>query len=39
VLDALPCDVLVLKPGRYKTTVPRGSRGPQLMTLPIATAG
>jgi nucleotide-binding universal stress UspA family protein len=39
VLDALPCDVLVLKPGRYKTPVPRASRGPQLMTLPIATAG
>jgi universal stress protein E len=39
VLDALPCDVLVLKPGRYKTPVPRGSRGAQLMTLPIATAG
>ena len=39
VLDALPCDVLVIKPGRFKTTVPRGSRGPQLMTIPVATAG
>ncbi len=39
VLDALPCDVLVIKPGRFKTPVPRGSRGPQLMTLPLTAAG
>jgi universal stress protein E len=39
VLDALPCDVLVIKPGRFKTPVPRGSRGPQLMTIPMTTAG
>lgn len=39
VLDALPCDVLVIKPGRFKTPVPRASRGPQLMTIPITTAG
>ena len=39
VLDALPCDVLVVKPGRFKTPVPRTSRGPQLMTIPISTTG
>lgn len=39
VLDALPCDVLVVKPGRFKTPVPRTPRGPQLMTIPISTTG
>lgn len=34
VLDALPCDVLVVKPGRFRTKVPRQKRGAQLMTLP-----
>lgn len=34
VLDALPCDVLVLKPGRFETKVPRRGRGAQLIALP-----
>ena len=36
VLDALPCDVLVLKPGRYKTSVPRSSPSPRTGTTPPA---
>lgn len=34
VLDALPCDVLIIKPGRFKSPVPARSRGAQLLTLP-----
>ena len=36
VLDALPCDVLVVKPGRFETKVERRSRGAQLIALPTA---
>lgn len=36
VLDALPCDVLVIKPGRFETKVPRRGRGAQLIALPNA---
>ena len=39
ILDALNCDVLVVKPGRFKTSVPRKSRGAQLMSLPAAMTG
>jgi universal stress protein E len=39
VLDALPCDVLVVKPGSFKTKVPRRSRGAQLIALPTAMTG
>lgn len=35
VLDELPCDVLVVKPRRFASRVPRARRGPQLMTLPV----
>lgn len=35
VLDELPCDVLVVKPRRFTSRVPRARRGPQLMTLPV----
>ena len=35
VLDELPCDVLVVKPKRFPSRVPRARRGPQLMTLPV----
>lgn len=38
VLDALPCDVLVVKPGRFETKVPRRGRGAQLVALPTAMA-
>ncbi len=34
VLDALPCDVLILKPGRFQSPVPARTRGAQLMTIP-----
>ncbi len=36
VLDALPCDVLIVKPGKFKTKVTARSRGAQLMTMPNA---
>ena len=36
VLDALPCDVLVVKPGRFQSKVPRRSRGAQLMAMPTS---
>ena len=39
VLDALPCDVLVVKPDRFQTKVPRKSRGAQLLALPTAMTG
>jgi len=39
VLDALPCDVLVVKPGRFETKVPRRGRGAQLIALPTAIGG
>jgi universal stress protein E len=35
VFDDLPCDVLVVKPKRFASRVPRARRGPQLMTLPV----
>jgi universal stress protein E len=34
VLDALPCDVLVLKPANFKARVPARPRGTQLMAPP-----
>ena len=37
VFDELPCDVLVVKPKRFASRVPRTRRGPQLMTLPVIT--
>ena len=39
VFDALPCDLLVVKPRRFASRVPRARRGPQLLTLPIAQPG
>ncbi|MGH8316713.1 MAG: universal stress protein [Steroidobacteraceae bacterium] len=39
VFDDLHCDVLVLKPKRFASRVPRASRGPQLITLPIIQPG
>jgi len=39
VFDDLHCDVLVVKPKRFASRVPRAQRGPQLMTLPIAQLG
>lgn len=36
VLDTLPCDVLIIKPGRFQTRVARRARGAQLMTMPTA---
>lgn len=39
VLDALTCDVLVMKPGRFETKVPRRGRGAQLMALPSTMTG
>lgn len=36
VLDALPCDVLIVKPGKFETKVERRSRGAQLIALPTA---
>ena len=35
VFDELPCDVLVVKPRRFASRVPRARRGAQLMTLPV----
>ncbi len=39
VFDDLHCDVLVVKPQRFASRVPRALRGPQLMTLPIVQPG
>jgi len=39
VLDALPCDILVIKPSRFQTKVPRRSRGAQLMAFPTTMTG
>lgn len=39
VFDELPCDVLVVKPKRFASRVPRALRGPQLMTLPVIQTG
>lgn len=39
VFDELPCDVLVVKPRRFASRVPRAARGPQLVTLPPAQPG
>lgn len=39
VLDALPCDVLIVKPGKFQTKVPRKPRGAQLLALPTAMTG
>jgi universal stress protein E len=39
VLDALECDVLIVKPGKFQTKVARRSRGAQLMALPNAITG
>lgn len=39
ILDALTCDVLVIKPGRFQSKVARRSRGAQLMSLPNAMTG
>lgn len=35
VFDDLSCDVLLVKPKRFATRVPRARRGPQLMALPV----
>lgn len=35
VFDDLSCDVLVVKPKRFASRVPRAGRGAQLMTLPV----
>jgi hypothetical protein len=34
VLDALPCDVLVVKPAQFKARVPAKGRGVQLIPTP-----
>lgn len=34
VLDALPCDVLVVKPGRFQSGIDHQVRGPQLISIP-----
>jgi universal stress protein E len=40
ILDQLPCDVLVVKPGKFRNRVPRSSRGARLLTsLPLASLG
>lgn len=39
VFDELACDVLVVKPKRFASHIPRARRGPQLMTLPVITPG
>ena len=39
VFDELPCDLLVVKPKRFASRVPRARRGPQLVTLPIIQPG
>lgn len=38
-LDDLPCDVLVVKPKRFASRVPRARRGPQLLTFPVVEPG
>jgi universal stress protein E len=35
VIDALPCDVLVVKHSRFATKIPRASRGVQVLATPI----
>jgi universal stress protein E len=37
ILDALPCDVLVLKPANFSSRVPRGRRGIQFIATPMVT--
>jgi universal stress protein E len=37
VLDALTCDVLVVKPADFKAGVPRGRRGMKLLATPLMT--
>lgn len=39
ILDALTCDVLIIKPGRFQSKVARRSRGAQLIALPNAMTG
>jgi universal stress protein E len=39
VFDELPCDVLVVKPKRFASRVPRTRRGAQLSTLPVVQPG
>jgi universal stress protein E len=39
LLDRLPCDVLVVKPKRFVSHVPRARRGPQLVALSALQAG
>ncbi|MGH8259558.1 MAG: universal stress protein [Steroidobacteraceae bacterium] len=39
VLDHLPCDVLVVKPKRFVSGVPRARRGPRLVALSAPLAG
>ncbi len=39
VLDHLTCDVLVMKPGKFQSKVPRRTRGAQLIALPSAMTG
>ncbi len=39
VFDDLPCDLLVVKPRRFTSRVPRARRGPQLVTLPLIQPG
>ncbi len=35
VIDALPCDVLIVKPPRFETHVPRTVRGVQILATPV----
>ncbi len=40
ILDELSCDVLVVKPSKFRTRVPRSVRGPQwLVSPPMPMAG
>lgn len=39
VLDRLPCDVLIVKPKRFATPVPKGRRGAQLVALSALQVG
>lgn len=40
ILDQLACDVVVVKPGKFRNRVPRSSRGAHLLTtLPLASLG
>jgi universal stress protein E len=39
VLDRLPCDVLIVKPQRFATSVPRSRRGAQLIALSALQVG